>query len=304
MEGTTPWARRYLRSVPEDALLPVPKEFLSDGFNLQGLQRIVEGVGRGEQVAPGLGPEATAPAGGPSAASSKQAFPLYRAAVRLILGRYGGDAGGTSELPKASVQRAAVALYCLVHARYASSPRGLDTLRRIITKSRGSAGSPPREGLAIFGRCPRVGCRGMPLLPAGLSDSYGSTAGSGGADRWAVRYCCSCGEALHHLPSKVDGAAWGTSLPHLFLMTHGLSVFSGLVESQRLGGGRGREGDLRREGRPLGGCEFAGEGGGAVGGLRPSPQIFGFPVDKRARVRYPILECGATRGGGSQSEGS
>ena len=42
MSLTTPWARKFIMSRPKDALLPIPREFLSDGFNLVRVAPIVD----------------------------------------------------------------------------------------------------------------------------------------------------------------------------------------------------------------------------------------------------------------------
>jgi len=43
--ATTPWVRKYLAARPKDVLLPVPKEYLGDGFNLAQLAAVVERIG-------------------------------------------------------------------------------------------------------------------------------------------------------------------------------------------------------------------------------------------------------------------
>jgi hypothetical protein len=80
-----------------------------------------------------------------------------------------------------------------------------------------------------FGTCPLVQCAGQPVLPVGLKDEMG-------ADTVKI-FCpkCQCvyhpppvrGRSSHHGgagAAGVDGAAFGTTFPHLFLMT-----FSNLV---------------------------------------------------------------------------
>lgn len=80
-----------------------------------------------------------------------------------------------------------------------------------------------------FGTCPLQQCQGQPVLPVGLKDEMG-------ADTVKI-FCpkCQCvyhpppirsRSSSHHGagPAGVDGAAFGTTFPHLFLMT-----FSNLV---------------------------------------------------------------------------
>ncbi len=76
-----------------------------------------------------------------------------------------------------------------------------------------------------FGTCPLVQCGGQPVLPVGLKDDLG-------VDTVKI-YCPKCSQVYHPPPirssrtgntSGVDGAAFGTTFPHLFLMTfHNLS---------------------------------------------------------------------------------
>jgi Casein kinase II regulatory subunit len=149
----------------------------------------------------------------------------------------------------------------LLHQRYVLSPRGLDMVRRrFLLKASGpsnssSAGSSSNSSQEqsgqnnnsddvdpIFGRCPTLACRGMPLLPIGDSDNYHSLTPSSSssslgksreetavaaADHRAKRYCASCRQVYYHWDSKVDGCAWGTFFCHLFLMVCGKEVFQG-----------------------------------------------------------------------------
>lgn len=164
--STTRWARNFLASRPKDMLLPIPREYLSDGFNLVQLAPIVERIGRMEN---GYLPPSV----------QNESYPVFKAALRLILQQDGEQFSTT-----ASVQRAAEVLYTLVHARYAMSPRGLDTIRRVLRRSDGTVDP-------VFGRCPRMRCRGMPLLPYGDSDNYDLC---NSVTTRAKRYCPCCGE--------------------------------------------------------------------------------------------------------------
>jgi hypothetical protein len=161
---TSRWIRKFLAARSRDTLLPIPREYLSDGFNLVQLAPVVEGIARTEG---GYGPPV----------SSNESFPLFKAALRLIL-------SNDDEPSSPVVQRAAEVLYTLVHARYLISPRGLDTVRRVLRRSDGTVNP-------VFGRCPRIRCRGMPLLPCGDSDNYDPR---NSVTTRAKRYCPCCGE--------------------------------------------------------------------------------------------------------------
>lgn len=195
---TTPWVRHFMASCPRDVLLPVPRDYILDNFNLAQLPPVVERISLENSV------ESLDPSG--------RSHPIYKQALRVILQEEPYDPVTVPD----TVQCAAKVLYLLVHQRYVLSPRGLDTVRRRFLLKQSSVDP-------IFGRCPRVVCNGMPLLPFGDSDNFQV---HGGRDTRAKRYCLSCGEGFYHWDSKVDGCAWGTSFCHLFVLTCGDEVFS------------------------------------------------------------------------------
>ena len=71
---------------------------------------------------------------------------------------------------------------------------------------------------AAFGRCPRVFCQGQPVLPVGLSDL---------PRNYTVNVFCPRCHGLFFPKStrqaNIDGAYFGTTFPHLYLMTHPVS---------------------------------------------------------------------------------
>jgi len=129
----------------------------------------------------------------------------------LILDRIGPDDSDDSHLTQS-----ACTLYGLIHARYIITAHGLDAMYN-------------KYAVKEFGTCPLVQCAGQPVLPVGLKDDMG-------ADTVKV-FCPKC-QCVYHPPpvrsrsshhnnsgaAGVDGAAFGTTFPHLFLMT-----FSNLV---------------------------------------------------------------------------
>lgn len=277
MSLTTPWARKFILSRPKDSLLPIPREFLSDGFNLVQLAPIVESAVKALNLRGNELDEqeqekysnrekwtnaAESNASPPSPSAESQPMSLYKAALRLILAEEGGmDVEQLSNVRSHSVytpfqvQKAAEVLYILVHARYVTSPRGLDTIKRMFKRN---ASKMQENGYVsgiepIFGRCSRIGCHGMPLLPIGMSDCY-DIGGKGGAARRAMRYCPCCREMFYMWESKVDGAAWGTSFAHLFLMVQGSEVFGGIFRNH------GHDGKLQQ----------------------PKSTIYGFPLHPSA----------------------
>lgn len=129
----------------------------------------------------------------------------------LILDRIGPDDSDDSHLTQS-----ACTLYGLIHARYIITAHGLDAMYN-------------KYAAKEFGTCPLVQCAGQPVLPVGLKDEMG-------ADTVKI-FCPKC-QCVYHPPpvrsrsshhssagaAGVDGAAFGTTFPHLFLMT-----FSNLV---------------------------------------------------------------------------
>mmetsp|Transcript_27703 Transcript_27703/g.84987 ORF Transcript_27703/g.84987 Transcript_27703/m.84987 type:complete len:197 (+) Transcript_27703:262-852(+) len=63
-----------------------------------------------------------------------------------------------------------------------------------------------------FGSCPRYFCDNYPVLPVGLNDALGVARVS--------TYCPRCRQVFR-ASEHVDGASFGTTFPHLFLMTFG-----------------------------------------------------------------------------------
>ena len=128
--------------------------------------------------------------------------PYYDYALELILDSEAAQEEILTEAQHAAVEAAAEVLYGLIHARYILTARGLATM---ADKFRS----------CDFGRCPRVLCNGQPCLPVGLSDIPRQST--------VKLFCPRCNEAYyprskHH--GNIDGAYFGTTFPHLFLMTY------------------------------------------------------------------------------------
>ncbi len=102
---------------------------------------------------------------------------------------------------EAQVEQSAQVLYGLIHARYIITARGM---ARMLEKFKA----------CDFGRCPRVMCHGQPCLPVGMSDIQRQST---------VKLFCPRCEDVYYPRSgahgNVDGAYFGTTFPHLFLMT-------------------------------------------------------------------------------------
>lgn len=135
------------------------------------------------------------------------------------------------------VESAAEMLYGLIHARYVLSVAklwkdGCDmcecsrvlliilvTIRYIVT-NRGMHAMYEKYRTAAFGRCPHVFCQGQPVLPVGLSDL---------PRNYTVNVFCPRCHGLFFPKStrqaNIDGAYFGTTFPHLYLMTHPVRCF-------------------------------------------------------------------------------
>jgi len=127
----------------------------------------------------------------------------------LILDRIGADDSDDSHLTQS-----ACTLYGLIHARYIITAHGLDAMYN-------------KYAAKEFGTCPLIQCFGQPVLPVSLRDEMG-------ADTVKI-FCPKCKCVYHPPPIRsrinhgtinhasgsgaVDGAAFGTTFPHLFLMT-------------------------------------------------------------------------------------
>lgn len=100
------------------------------------------------------------------------------------------------------VETAAEVLYGLIHARYILTTAGMNKMYEKYQN-------------CDFGRCPRSLCQGQPVLPVGLSDI---------TREFSVEvFCPKCHETYHPRSSKhanLDGAYFGTTFCHLFLLTH------------------------------------------------------------------------------------
>ncbi|XP_057512540.1 putative casein kinase II subunit beta-4 [Actinidia eriantha] len=129
--------------------------------------------------------------------------PYYDYALDLILDVESSHGDMFTEEQNELVESAAEMLYGLIHVRY-------------ILTSKGMAAMLEKYKNYDFGRCPRVYCCGQPCLPVGQSDILRSST--------VKIYCPKC-EDIYYPRSKyqgnIDGAYFGTTFPHLFLMTYG-----------------------------------------------------------------------------------
>lgn len=100
------------------------------------------------------------------------------------------------------VESAAEMLYGLIHARFILTVRGMCSMLEKYKQ-------------AHFGRCPRYLCSNQTCLPIGTSDIFRSST---------VKIFCPKCKDVYFPRSKyqgnIDGAYFGTTFPHLFLLTY------------------------------------------------------------------------------------
>lgn len=130
----------------------------------------------------------------------------YDAALFVILdGKYRqtpGDRMNRFAQTADVVERSANKLYGLIHARYAMSAEGIADVRLKYLN---------RE----FGVCPRVFCKNANVIPIGLSDTVEVAS--------VKAFCPQCNDVYEPKSSskyQLDGAFFGTGLPHMLFMMH------------------------------------------------------------------------------------
>ena len=178
----------------------------------------------------------------------KKTVSYYRAGLNLILGipddynilttttasststtRNNNNNSNNNDI-NMKIQYAAEIIYSLVHARYVTSPRGLDTIMRMMmmptatkttttlatnniqvntnnnNNNNNNNNKKKKKKRPIFGTCTRIGCNHMALLPIGEYDDFnGGGTTSTTSSKNSInnhnreyhptrRYCCSCGE--------------------------------------------------------------------------------------------------------------
>ena len=133
--------------------------------------------------------------------------PYYDYALDMVLDVEMPMEDSLTEEQQEIVESAAEMLYGLIHARYIVTNRGMHAMYE-------------KYRSASFGRCPHVFCQGQPVLPVGLSDL---------PRNYTVNVFCPRCHGLFFPKStrqaNIDGAYFGTTFPHLYLMNHPVSVY-------------------------------------------------------------------------------
>ncbi|KAF9624382.1 hypothetical protein IFM89_010549 [Coptis chinensis] len=146
--------------------------------------------------------------------------PYYDYALDLILDVESSHGDMFTEEQNELVESAAEMLYGLIHVRY-------------ILTSKGMAAMLDKYKNYDFGRCPRVYCCGQPCLPVGQSDIPRSRCSFYFLHSILLPLYCSFSIVLYIsfyffltwslslTILDIDGAYFGTTFPHLFLMSYG-----------------------------------------------------------------------------------
>jgi len=132
-----------------------------------------------------------------------QQFTFYEQALELICDTLEDkNENGYTEEELQLIRNEAVMLYGSIHARFITTIRGLQTMR--IKYQNFS-----------WGKCRHIYCDDTPLLPVGLWDQKNKDS--------VKLFCPSCEniyEPSDPIYRNIDGAFFGTTFPHLFLLTY------------------------------------------------------------------------------------
>jgi casein kinase II subunit beta len=132
-----------------------------------------------------------------------------------------------TQMQQEMIESAAEMLYGLIHSRYILTAKGMATMLEKYQN-------------VDFGRCHRVHCQGQPVLPVGQSDAprhttvnvfcpkcrdiYFPKSQRAGRTSVLAEKCLLSGKVHSRSVSswlvEIDGAYFGTTFPHVFLMTH------------------------------------------------------------------------------------
>lgn len=184
------WVHRFCHTPGHEFFCAVPASFLAEEFNWLGLLSDL-------------------------------------AAIDLLLGNLDKGKGTKHHRPPLPWDEAAARrMYGLIHARFIVTQKGLNAMRDKFEQ-------------AHFGRCPRLACSGQALLPVGVRDEEeGEDGGEGdevqdegeemmegpghGIRNGGINvYCPRCRELYRPADPRhqqLNGAYWGTSFAHLFML--------------------------------------------------------------------------------------
>ncbi|UKJ88259.2 casein kinase II subunit beta [Theileria orientalis] len=135
----------------------------------------------------------------------------YNNALQLILDNYDNEfydddndyESGSDKGKQHLINSSAQLLYGLIHSRFIITTKGMQLMMEKYKEK-------------VFGFCPNFSCENASVLPIGLVDTP--------AHHTAKIFCPSCNETYHPPKSSrlglIDGAYFGTTFAHLFLMVN------------------------------------------------------------------------------------
>lgn len=183
--------------------------------------------------------------------------PFYDFAIDMILDLEPHTDEHLTDEQLNMVESAAETLYGLIHARFITTHRGLKLMEEKYRQ-------------CAFGRCPRVFCGGQHVLPVGQSDIVRESS--------VKLFCPKCSDIFYPRSSRhksLDGAFWGTTFPHLLMLT--LAETAGPIPKPvqsyqpRIFGFRLRQKEVAEEAPAVAAARLA-EGAAALAG-KPAPAM-------------------------------
>uniref|UniRef100_A0A3B0MH08 Casein kinase II subunit beta n=1 Tax=Theileria annulata TaxID=5874 RepID=A0A3B0MH08_THEAN len=181
------WIEWYCSLKGNQYYIQVDESFIRDEFNLVGMYiQIYKLSGLQYQVS------------------------YYNTALQLILDNYENDFYDDDDYESLSekgkqhqINTSAQLLYGLIHSRFIMTSKGMHLMMQKYKDK-------------VFGFCPNFSCENASVLPIGLVDAP--------AHHTAKIFCPSCNETYHPPKSSrlglIDGAYYGTTFAHLFLMVN------------------------------------------------------------------------------------
>ncbi|EKE38207.1 hypothetical protein ENUP19_0047G0137 [Entamoeba nuttalli] len=162
------WIQWFCSLSGNEYFVEVDEQFIDDEFNLYGLDKFVTN---------------------------------YESALNIILNCGYSESKSRGTDPHL-LQKSAMKLYGLIHARFILSPNGMKKMKKKINEN-------------TFGRCQRLKCSDQNLLPVGIYNTPGEES--------VKLFCPRCGDLYIPMPphdSHIDGAFIGTNFPHLFMLQY------------------------------------------------------------------------------------
>ena len=180
VEKSSSWVKKYCALIGNEIYVEVPTSFIDDPVTRHAVYAAYN-------------------------SSNAKFFPYVDEAIRLMTDLPFVSQtllDDSKDTARRSIEHTARDLYDLYHAKYVVSNEGLRSIAEHAKKG-------------MFGQCPRVFCEGNNLLPVGLHNKLAKST--------VKCFCSKCRDVYHPIilkHRKIDGAAFGTTLPHLLLQRY------------------------------------------------------------------------------------